>query len=75
VIAWNSVDQGYRMGMSYDFLLAYQHGLTNRNQDALGLAEDADYVVVYLPGLVRYDSNRYEMHSFGAIVVLKPHGS
>lgn len=71
VVAWNSVDRGYRMGMNFDFLLALHHGLSNRNQSAEGRMEGADYSVVYLPGLVRYDPAAYQIHTFGAIAVLK----
>lgn len=72
VVAWNSVDAGYRMGMNFDFLLTLHHGLNNRNQSAVGLIEGADYTVVYQPGLVRYDASAYEIYTFGAIAILKP---
>lgn len=71
VIAWNSVDPAYRMGMNFDFLLELHHGLRNLNQDAVGTVADADYIVVYLPGLARYDLEAYQQQRFGAIVVLK----
>lgn len=72
VLPWNSVDPLYRMGVPYDYLLAVQHGIINTNQSANGLAENPDYIIVYLPGLARYAVENYEMAQFGAIYVLKP---
>lgn len=72
VPAWNLVDDSYRMGAPFDALLRTQHGLENRNQDAIGLSPDADYVIVYPPGLPRYEDSPYaEVGRFGAIVLLK----
>ena len=59
------------MGMAYDFLLESRHGLRNRNDDPLGLAADADYVVTSQPGSVRYDTTAYHAERFAAVVVLK----
>lgn len=71
IVPWHSIDPMYGLGMAYDFLLESQHGLRNRNDDPLGLAEDADYVVTSQPGSVRYDTTSYLVERFGAIVVLK----
>jgi hypothetical protein len=71
VLPWHTVDSQYRMGTPFDVLLELNHGVENRNQSADGLAENADYIVVYTPGLARYDVNDYEQAQFGAIVVLK----
>ncbi len=72
VAAWHTVDSGYRMGMAYDYLLHSYYGLENANQSPDGLADDADYIVVYRPGLRRYDEDAYDAQQFGAIYVLKP---
>ncbi len=71
IVPWHSIDPMYGLGMAYDFLLESQHGLRNRNDDPLGLAVDADYVVTSQPGSVRYDTTSYLVERFGAIVVLK----
>lgn len=72
VVAWNSIDPSYRMGMNFDFLLEQHHGLGNENQDPVGYIEEADYFIVYEPGLGRFALSDYEVHAFGAIYVLKP---
>lgn len=74
VVAWHTVDDDYRMGMSYDYLLRAQHGLYNSNSHAAGLMPEAaaDYIVTYTPSLADYDLDRYEQQRFGALVVLKP---
>ena len=71
--AWNSIDPSYRMGMNFDFLLSYHHGLTNLNTDAIGTVDNADYIIVYTPALERYLDD-YEIKTFGAIVVMKEKG-
>jgi len=71
VPAWNHIDDSYRMGMNFDFLLALHHGLHNDNTDPIGLVADADYWVVYEPGLDRIDWADYEVAQFGSIYVLK----
>jgi hypothetical protein len=73
VIPWNTIDSDYRMGMSFDFLLRENHQIINANQDPIGIAENPDYIVIYDVGLERYDSTQYEIHTFGRILVLKPH--
>jgi 4-amino-4-deoxy-L-arabinose transferase-like glycosyltransferase len=72
VAAWHEIDPFYRIGMNFDFLLEMQHGLHNTSTDRLGETNDADYTVVYQPGLTRYDLSAYEVARFGAIYVLKP---
>jgi len=72
VPAWSHVDPGYRMGMNFDFLLQLHHDLVNSNHDPIGTVEDFDYLVIYEPGLERHNSEAYEIHRFGAILVLKP---
>lgn len=69
--AWHSIDPAYRMGMNFDFLLAYHYGLSNRNTDPIGTVERSDYTIIYSPALARYALEDYEIHRFGAIVVLK----
>ena len=71
VVAWHSIDPQYRMGMNFDFLLSYQHGLTNTNIDAIGYVETADYFVVYEPGLARFNLDEYTVAQFGTIYVLR----
>ncbi|MGJ3237177.1 MAG: ArnT family glycosyltransferase [Anaerolineae bacterium] len=73
VPAWHSIDPSYRMGMNFDFLLSYHHGIENRNLEPLGRTEPADYIIVYTPSLDQYDLTQYSSARFGSIVVLKPH--
>ncbi|GAB5493699.1 MAG: hypothetical protein Phog2KO_39140 [Phototrophicaceae bacterium] len=70
--AWNSIDPFYTMGMNYDFLLSYHHGLENTNTDPIGTVDNADYIVVYTPSLDNYNLDDYTLAQFGSIVVLKP---
>jgi hypothetical protein len=72
VLAWHSVSTDYRMGMSFDFLLYAYHGINNANQNADGLADQPDYIVVYDDGLARYDTAQYTQHSIGRVVILTP---
>jgi hypothetical protein len=72
VAAWNSIDSAYRMGMNFDFLLNYEHGLSNTNHDPIGYVDEADYFVVYEPGLSRFNLDDYTVAQFGTIYVLKP---
>lgn len=72
VLAWNTVDPAYRIGAPMDYLLSSLHGISNENQAADGIAPNADYVVVYTPGLSRYELADYNVTRFGAIHVLKP---
>ena len=71
IVPWHSIDPMYGLGMAYDFLLESRHGLRNRNDDPLGLAADADYVVTSQPGSARYDMAAYDAERFAAIIVLK----
>ncbi|MXX50881.1 MAG: hypothetical protein F4243_07075 [Chloroflexi bacterium] len=71
IVPWHSIDPLYRMGMAYDFLLESAHGLRNRNEDPLGVAAGADYVLTSQPGATRYDTAAYHLQRFGAVVVLK----
>lgn len=70
--AWHSIDPFYTMGMNFDFLLSYHHGLENTNTDPIGTVDNADYIVVYTPSLESYDLEEYSLVQFGTIVVLKP---
>jgi hypothetical protein len=72
VAAWNSIDSSYRMGMNFDFLLLYEHGLSNANHDPIGYVSEAEYFVVYEPGLSRFNLDEYTVAQFGTIYVLKP---
>lgn len=78
VVAWHSIDESYRIGMTFDFLLSYHHGLYNSNRNPVGIADvvdnenQADYIVIYTPALERYTLDEYEVTQFGAIVVLEP---
>lgn len=72
IAPWHTVDEGYRMGMAYDYLLDSYYGLDNQNTNPIGLADDADYVITYETGLNRYDLSDYEIQQFGAIYVLTP---
>jgi hypothetical protein len=75
VLPWHNVDTLYRMGVSYDYLLLTKHGIINNNQNADGMAENPDYIIVYTPGLPRYTTKDYEIKQFGAIFVLEPRPS
>ena len=72
VVAWNRVDESYRIGMALDFLLESGYGLRNRNQDPAGGAERPDYIVTTAPGSLRYNLADYELAQFGALYLLKP---
>lgn len=72
IVAWHTVDPGYRMGMALDYLLASYHGLTNVNRNPVGLADTPDYIVTSAPGLDRYNDGDYQQRAFNAIYVLKP---
>lgn len=72
VVPWHTVDESYRMGMAYDFLLALHHGLHNTNADPIGTVDEADYIVVYEPALARYDTAQFSRARFGTIYVLEP---
>lgn len=70
--AWSSIDPFYRMGMNFDFLLSYHHGLQNSNTDPIGTVDNADYIILYTPSLENYNLEDYTLAQFGTIVVLKP---
>ena len=72
VAAWHSVDESYRMGMAYDYLLEAYYGLHNQNTNPVGLADDPDYIVTFTSAIHDYDDADYTQEIFGAIVVLKP---
>ncbi|MAU12591.1 MAG: hypothetical protein CL607_22410 [Anaerolineaceae bacterium] len=72
IIPWSQMDPAYTMGLPYDYLLDYQHGLTNTNTNPIGWADDADYIVVWEAGLERHDLSQYDIAQFGTIYVLKP---
>ena len=72
VVAWNTVDESYRIGMALDFLLESNFGLRNRNLNPAGSAERPHYIVTSAPGVLRYDLANYEQAQFGALYVLKP---
>lgn len=70
--AWSSIDPSYTMGMNFDFLLSYHHGLENSNSDPIGTVDNADYIILYTPSLENYNLDDYTVEQFGTIVVLKP---
>lgn len=74
VIAWNTIDPFYTMGMNFDFLLSYHHSIENTNTDALGTIDpnSADYIIIYSPLQDQYDLTQYTVEQFGTILVLKP---
>jgi hypothetical protein len=72
IVPWSNIDPAYTMGLPYDYLLAQQHGLTNTNTNPIGWADDADYIVVWEPGLSRHDVTDYEVAQFGTVYVLRP---
>lgn len=74
VPAWYTIDESYRIGMNFDFLLSFHYGLDNANRDPVGMlaAGEADYIVIYSPSLERYDTDEYDITRFGAIIVLQP---
>lgn len=71
IAPWNRVDDSYRIGMAYDYLLDVYHGLKNSNTNPTGLAENPDYIVTFASGLKRHELDDYEVEQFGAIYVLK----
>jgi hypothetical protein len=72
ILAWHTVDPLYRFGAGYDLLLQANHGLHNANQNVDGMADQPDYILVYTPGLARYDLTLYSHRQFGALHILKP---
>lgn len=72
IVPWNTIDESYRVGMAYDFLLDSYYGLENQNTNPIGLAENPDYIMTFEPGLDRYDLDTFQVQQFGAIHVLKP---
>jgi len=72
VLPWSTVDESYRLGMAFDFLLASYYDLENSNRSPLGLAEEPDYVFTSPRGLQRYDLEHFQLRRFGAIHLLKP---
>ena len=72
VVAWHTVDDSYRMGMAYDYLLETYYGLQNQNTNPIGLADNPDYIVTFTSATHNYDDAEYTQETFGAIVVLKP---
>lgn len=71
VPAWNSVDPLYRLGVPYDVLLEYEHGIHNTNMDPIGTVEDADYLVTYTDLLENHDVDMADVETFGVIAVVK----
>lgn len=51
VPAWGLVDQGYRAGMSLDFVLLAEYGIQNLNTNPYGVADDPDFIMVFAPDL------------------------
>lgn len=73
VVGWHTIDEQYRIGMNFDFLLQSQYGVINTNDDPFGLADTPDYIIVYGErGLSRYDADQYDIMRQGAIYILKP---
>ncbi|MEM9955544.1 MAG: glycosyltransferase family 39 protein [Chloroflexota bacterium] len=74
VPAWHTIDPFYTMGMNFDFLLSYHHGIDNTNTDPVGTIQPelADYIVIYTPRQDQYDLTQYSVQQFGTILVLKP---
>ena len=72
VVAWHRVDESYRVGMAFDYLLESYFDLENSNRNPLGIADSPDYIVTSAPGLERYVRERYQLRQFGALFVLKP---
>ncbi len=72
VVAWHTIDESYRIGMAFDYLLHSYYDLELVNHNPGGIAEDPDYVVTSAPGLERYDLAHYHLEQFGALYALKP---
>lgn len=71
VPAWYTVDPLYRLGVPYDVLLAYKHGIRNTNMDPIGTVENADYLVTYTDLLENHDVDMANVKTFGVIAVVK----
>jgi len=69
--AWHTVDESYRMGMSYDYLLWARTGWRNPNQHPYGQDEQADYLITYEANLSRYPQAQAQARAFGALRVLR----
>ena len=72
VLPWHTIDESYRMGMAFDYLLKHYYELENSNRNPAGIGEAPDYVVTSARGLERYDMGIMQMSQFGALYVLKP---
>lgn len=72
VLPWHTVDESYRIGMAFDYLLKRYYGLENSNHNPTGIGEAPDYVVTSARGLERYDMGKMQVSRFGALYVLKP---
>ncbi len=72
IVPWNTVDDSYRVGMGLDYLLSSYYGLENLNKNPAGLADQPDYVVTSARGLERYEEEKYQLETFGALHILKP---
>lgn len=72
VLPWHTIDESYRMGMAFDYLLKHYYGLENSNRNPAGIGEAPDYVVTSARGLERYDMGKMQVSQFGALYVLKP---
>jgi hypothetical protein len=71
IAPWHTIDESYRFGMAYDYLLDSYYGLENQNANPVGLADQPDYIITYKTGLDRYDLSQHQVLQFGAIYVLK----
>lgn len=74
IAPWSHTDPNYRYGWNFDFLLELEHGISNTNLHPLGQADNPDYIVVYEPGLSRWDLTEYDLMQVGTIYILKPKG-
>lgn len=72
IAPWNTVDETYRIGMAYDYLLSTYYGLENMNINPIGLAENPDYIVTYDSGLDRYPLDQFNIQQIGALYILTP---
>lgn len=72
--AWHTVDESYRIGMSYDYLLWARTGWRNPNDHPYGQDEQADYLITYEANLGRYASAQV-VQRFGALRVLRLPGA
>jgi len=67
VAPWHTIDESYTIGMSYDYLLAQNHGIINQNTNPLGDSEPFDYLITLNPNHTTDYADLRFIDTFGAV--------